>query len=338
MTLCQSVLQAFGAGVIILLLMKVMVDMAKKRKLKKPVKGCLTVILTLVILIAVFTGAMYAYGMLKIVPDRTDSAYAYRDDRINVLILGTDQGAADEVGRADSLMVANVDLENKQVNILSLPRDSRVPIPGHDKNKINHSYAYGGLDLTKQTVEDLLEIPIDYYAITNFEGFEEIVKILGGVDMYVEKDMSAHTYYGDIDLKEGEQHLDPMQALGYVRYRYDAMGDVARAGRQQKFMKAVFEEAMKPQNLTKLPSLIDQIDEVVETDLTKAQLLYLGFKFRGVQSSTDVHTAVPECSFKTIGGVSYVILDDDNLEELVQTMFIDDYDPAYWANKAAEEE
>lgn len=314
-----------------------MVNMAKKRKLKKPIKGCLTFILTIAIIIALGTGALYAFGMMNIVPDRTDSAYDYRDDRINVLILGTDKGAADDVGRADSLMVANVDLENKQVNILSLPRDSRVSIPGHDKSKINHSYAYGGLDLTKQTVEDLLGVPIDYYAITNFAGFENIVKILGGVDLYVEKDMSAHTYYGDIDLKEGEQHLDPMQALGYVRYRYDAMGDVARAGRQQKFMKSVFEEAMKPKNLPKLPALINKIDDVVETDLTKGQLLYLGFKFRGVQSSTDVHTAVPDCSFETIGGVSYVILDDDNLEELLQTMFIDDYDPAYWASQAAEE-
>ena len=312
-----------------------MVNMATKKKLKKPVKGCLTFILTIVILIALGTGAMYAYGMLKIVPDRTDSAYEYRDDRINVLIVGTDRGAADEVGRADSLMVANVDLENKVINIISLPRDSRVEIPGHDKDKINHSFAYGGIDLTIETVENLLEIPIDYYAITNFEGFENIVNILGGVDMYVEKDMSAHTYYGDIDLKEGQQHLDPMEALGYVRYRYDAMGDVARASRQQKFMKAVFEEAMKPTNLPKLPSLINEIDDVVETDFSKAQLLYLGFSFRGVQGS-DVHTAVPECSFDTIGGVSYVILDNDDLENLVQTMFFDDYDPDYWAAVEAE--
>ncbi|MGI5824474.1 MAG: LCP family protein [Bacillota bacterium] len=308
--------------------------MAKKRKLKKPIKGCLTFIVTIAVLIAICTGGLYAYGMLKIVPDRTESAYEYRNDRINVLIVGTDQGAADEVGRADSLMVANVDLENHIINIISLPRDSRVEIPGNDKNKINHSYAYGGIDLTKQTVENLLEIPIDYYAITNFEGFETIVNILGGVDLYVEKDMEAHTYYGDINLKEGQQHLDPQQALGYVRYRYDAMGDVARAGRQQKFMKAVFEEAVKPTNLPKLPSLLGQIDEVIDTDLSTAQLLYLAFGFRGA-TGADVHTAVPECSFDTIGGVSYVILDNDNLDSLVQTMFIDDYDPAYWAEQEA---
>ena len=228
--------------------------MATKRRLKKPIRRFLKFIVAVAVIIAVCAGGMYAYGMLRIVPDRTDSAYEYRDDRINVLIVGTDQGAADDVGRADSLMVANVDLKNKVVNIISLPRDSRVEIPGHDKSKINHSFAYGGIDLTKETVEDLMGIPIDYYAITNFEGFETIVNILGGVDLYVEKDMSAHTYYGDIDLHEGQQHLDPNQALGYVRYRYDAMGDIARAGRQQKFMKAVFEEALKPSNLPKLPA------------------------------------------------------------------------------------
>lgn len=308
--------------------------MAKKRRLKKPIRIFLKIVLTLVILFAVCGGAMYAYGMLNIVPDRSDSPYAYRDDRINVLIIGTDRGAADEVGRADSLMVANVDLKNKMVNIISLPRDSRVEIPGNGTNKINHAYAYGGIDLTKETVENLLEIPIDYYAETNFAGFETIVNILGGVDLYVETDMSAHTYYGDIELREGQQHLDPQEALGYVRYRYDAMGDIARAGRQQKFMKAVFEEAVKPINLPKLPFLLSEIDQVVDTDLTMAQLLYLGFSFHGA-SSEDVHTAVPECTTDTIGGVSYVILDDDDLSNLVQTMFWDDYDPAYWAEQEA---
>ncbi len=308
--------------------------MATKRRLKKPIRRFLKFIAAVAVIIAVCAGGMYAYGMLRIVPDRTDSAYEYRDDRINVLIVGTDQGAADDVGRADSLMVANVDLKNKVVNIISLPRDSRVEIPGHDKSKINHSFAYGGIDLTKETIEDLMGIPIDYYAITNFEGFETIVNILGGVDLYVEKDMSAHTYYGDIDLHEGQQHLDPNQALGYVRYRYDAMGDIARAGRQQKFMKAVFEEALKPSNLPKLPALIKEIDQVVETDFSVSQLLYLGFSFHGA-SSDDVHTAVPECTPKTIGGVSYVVLDDNDLDNLVQTMFIDDYDPAYWAEQSA---
>jgi LCP family protein required for cell wall assembly len=312
--------------------------MATKRRLKKPIRVFLKLVITIVILVGLCAGGLYAYGMLKIVPDRTDSAYAYRDDRINILLVGTDKGSADEVGRADSIMVANVDLKNKIVNMLSLPRDSRVEIPGNDKNKINHSFAYGGIDLTKQTVENLLEVPIDYYAITNFQGFEEIVTILGGVDLYVEKDMSAHTYYGDIDLKEGQQHLDPQQALGYVRYRYDAMGDVARAGRQQKFMKAVVEEALKPSNLIKMPSLLKNIDDVMETDLSTAQLLYLAFSFRGINSDTDVHTAVPECSFDTIGGVSYVILDDDDLSNLVQKMFIEDYDPNYWAEQASSEE
>lgn len=314
-----------------------MVNMATKRRLKKPFRVALKLIVFVAVLIALLSGGLYAFGMMKIVPDRSDSEYEYRDDRINVLIVGTDQGAADEHGRADSIMIANVDLENKVINFLSIPRDSRVDIPGHGYNKINHSFAYGGIDLTKETVENLLEIPIDYYAITNFEGFENIVEILGGVDMYVEKDMSAHTYYGDIELTEGYQHLEPEQALGYVRYRYDAMGDVARAGRQQQFMKAVFEEAMKPANIIKLPALLGEISSFVETDFTTAQLLYLGFSFRGIQSSTDIHTAVPDLYFDTIDGVSYVILDDDSVEELRDLMFIDDYDPAYWETLAAEE-
>ena len=83
-------------------------------------------------------------------------------------------------------------------------------------------------------------MPIDYYAVTNFAGFEDIVETVGGVYIDVPIRMRTHTWYGDIDLQPGYQLLDAKQALGFVRYRYDAGGDISRGKRQQQFLKAVF--------------------------------------------------------------------------------------------------
>ena len=145
--------------------------MAKKKsedKAAKPKRKWGSLLLKIVIiLLVVLAGVLIAFHIMseraiqEIVPDRT--ATDYLDDRVNILVLGTD--AEDGVhGRADSIMVFNVDLVNYRVNVLSIPRDSRVDIPGYqNKTKINHSFAYGGVDLTRQTVSELLGVPIDYW-------------------------------------------------------------------------------------------------------------------------------------------------------------------------------
>ena len=169
-----------------------------------------------------------------LVPERPEDE-EYLRGRINVLVVGTDAEEYDS-GRADSIIVFNLDLDNKRVHALSIPRDSRVDIPGYkNKTKINHSYAYGGIELTKQTVENLLHVPIDYYAVTNFAGFEDIVETVGGVYIDVPIRMRTHTWYGDIDLQPGFQHLDGKSALAYVRWRGTATADIGRIERQQNF-------------------------------------------------------------------------------------------------------
>lgn len=173
--------------------------MAKKKtdeQVARPQRKWGGLLLKIVIMLLVLlAGVLIAFHIMseraieEIVPDR--SATNYLDDRVNILVLGTD--AEDGVhGRADSIMVFNVDLVNYRVNVLSIPRDSRVDIPGYkNKTKINHSFAYGGVDLTRQTVSELLGIPIDYYATTNFAGFEDIVEAVGGVYIDVPKRMKT---------------------------------------------------------------------------------------------------------------------------------------------------
>lgn len=282
------------------------------------------VIIALLVLVAVglIGFQLYSQHMLKeLVPDRNDSHYL--ENRINILVVGTD---ADEKGngRADSIMLFNVDLKNDRVNVLSIPRDSRVDIPGRKyKTKINHSYAYGGIDLTKQTVEELLGVPVDYYAVTNFAGFEDIVEILDGVYIDVPRRMKTHTWYGDIDLEPGYQLLDSEQALGFVRYRYDAGGDIARAERQQLFLKAVYERVRTMDVATKLPQVMEKVLEMVDTDISAVQLLALVNHFKDIDLDTAFVNETVAGYSQTLDA-SYWIIDEDAMQDAVQRLFFDE--------------
>ena len=140
--------------------------------------------------------------------------------RINVLLLGIDDGDSEDFGtdapkRTDAMMVVSFDTEHNEVSILSIPRDTRVSIPGHRApDKINAAYAYGGINLAKQTVANLLQIPIHYYILANWQGFIQVMDILGGVDLYVDHNMNYEDPYANlkIHLQQGFQHLDGEKA------------------------------------------------------------------------------------------------------------------------------
>lgn len=282
------------------------------------------VIILLLVIAAGLIGLQIAsqLAIQDIVPERTTDN-DYFSDRINVLVLGTDTDDPEE-GRSDSIMVFNIDLKNKMVNVLSIPRDSRVSVPGYrNQTKINHAYAYGGIDLTKQTVEDLLGIPIDYYAVTSFDGFEGIVDTLGGI--YVDVPIRMKTNKGGgIDLQPGYQLLDGHQLLGFVRYRGDAGGDIARAGRQQLALKLIYQELTDPANVTKLPAVITQLMDMVSTDLTYNELLALINHFKHVDLATAFHNETLGGGSQTIDGVSYWLLDDEQMADAVQRLFFDE--------------
>ncbi len=304
--------------------------MAKKEKTvnaevpQKDRTGCLLkiIIFLLVVLVLALCGLHFYMqrSIEQLVPERPEEE-EYSRGRINVLVVGTDAEEYD-VGRADSIIIFNLDLDNKRVYALSIPRDSRVDIPGYkNKTKINHSYAYGGIDLTIDTVENLLGVPIDYYAVTNFAGFEDIVDTIGGVYIDVPIRMRTHTWYGDIDLQPGYQLLDAKQALGFVRYRYDAGGDISRGQRQQQFLKAVFKRVVEPQNVIKLPTLIPQIMEQVETDFSVADLLALVDLFKDVNLEDAFVSESVAGHSQTISGGSYWIIDEEALPETIQRIF-----------------
>jgi polyisoprenyl-teichoic acid--peptidoglycan teichoic acid transferase len=202
--------------------------------------------------------------------------------KFNILVLGIDQRKND-IGRSNVTCLMTVDMDQKTISLLWIPRDSRVDIPGYEWNKIGHAYAYGGPELSKKTVSRFLGVPVDYYLAINMAGFKNVIDAFGGVDINVDKAMYYYDKYdegevdndGLIDLKPGLQHMDGNTALEYVRFRHDEMGDIGRIERQQKFAKALLEDAVNPSVIVKLPNIMKQVNASFETDIPLTDLIAL---------------------------------------------------------------
>ena len=147
--------------------------------------------------------------------------------------------------RTDSIILVHVPAGSGKAALISLPRDSYVPIPGHSRNKINAAYSLGGPKLLVQTIEGVTDVRIDGYVEIGFGGFASVVDSLGGVDICVARPMNDG--FAGINLKAGCQSLNGPNALGYVRARYsDPLGDIGRVQRQRQFLGAIMHKAASP--------------------------------------------------------------------------------------------
>ena len=166
--------------------------------------------------------------------------------KFNILLMGEDN--VDGSRRSDTILFITVDIDDKNIRVLSLPRDTRVMIPGHGTQKLNHAFAYGGQDLMRATVTNYLGEPILYYMIVDYDSFPAFVDMLGGVEIDVPKRMRYVDRAGglDINIQPGLQTLDGKTALHFVRFRKDALGDIGRIQRQQQFLKAMLKKAYDP--------------------------------------------------------------------------------------------
>ncbi|NJL61896.1 MAG: LCP family protein [Methylacidiphilales bacterium] len=181
-------------------------------------------------------------------------------------------------GLADVMLLIRFDPEKKNLKMLSIPRDSRVEVEGHGVKKINSANVHGGPALTAKTVSNLLDgVGIDRYIRINVLGVGKLIDALGGVNVYVPKDLkyqddSQHLY---INLKKGQQHLDGNKALQLLRYRHDENGDIGRIQRQQMVMRALMDQTLNPATLTRLPDILNVVKEHIDTNLTVEELLAL---------------------------------------------------------------
>ncbi|MCF7934825.1 MAG: LCP family protein [Synergistales bacterium] len=225
-------------------------------------------------------------------------------DTLHVLLVGVDETEGSH--RADTIAVAKIDIDRKMVKLLSLPRDTRVRVPEHGWQKINHAYAYGGVELLEETVVNYLGIPIERYIVLNYTTFPELVDMVGGVDITVKKRLHYVDRAGDlyIDIPEGKQHLDGETALEYVRFRNDAMGDIGRVERQQKLVMALLAKLKRPGMLPKLPTIAKKTIDMLDTDLTVTQAVQLASYLKDL-SLNEINFATLPGNPAYISGVSY---------------------------------
>lgn len=247
---------------------------------------------------------LYNAGITDTLPESKDASV----DRINILALGVDARKGEDMARTDTMMLCSVDTEKNLMSVLSIPRDTRVYIPGHGYEKINSATLYGGPDLAMETVSDLLGIRINKYVMTNFEGFEDIVDSLGGVTIDVKQRMYHHDPQDGgiytIDLRPGVQRLDGKKALQYVRYREYALGDIDRTEQQQKFITALAREVLQPASVVKLPSLAVSIYKAVDTNLSLSEMTRLAQSARKLTNANIVSQTLPG-KFLNLDGGSY---------------------------------
>lgn len=251
-------------------------------------------------------------------------------ERVNILLLGGDS-RGDDAGRSDSIMVASIDPVSKRAHLFSVLRDTYVNIPGHGKSRLNSSFSYGGPELTKQTVSDLLGIPIQHYIYTDFNGFMSLVDAVGGIDIDVEKDMyytsKADKHMYDIDLKKGLQHMDGKTALQYVRFRHDATSDFTRTERQRIFMTELAKKLQSTTSLFKIPEILEAVAPYIETDLSPTQMLKLASLGFDINVNEVDKQQIPPNKLLTneLAGSAQVLgVDKNKLQAFIQNLFEED--------------
>lgn len=282
-------------------------------------------------MVAIATGALYMWHTHVISQtggrDFGGSA-ALADDklnkRINILLMGIDDGDDQSaIRRSDTMIVASINPDDGSVNLLSIPRDTKVSIPGRKGyDKITHAYAYGGAELAVRTVQDFLHVPIHYYVSADWNGFIKVIDILGGVDLYVEQNMNYNDPYADLEihLVKGYQHLDGNKAGQYVRFRHDELGDIGRVQRQQRLLKALSDQMLQVGTVFKLPALSSTLQQYVQTDMNLFTMVKVFNTVKTTQSALKAEM-LPG-TFATIDGLSYWVPDAEQTQRIVERIFL----------------
>lgn len=277
-------------------------------------------------------------GDSSIASSETDAIPATEKSVVNILLFGVDEGGL----RSDTIMLMSINGYTNEVNVLSIPRDTRIPV-GNGFQKVNASIGIGAQEVRKgfyniaedyaiKKIKDLTGLPIHYYMTIDFDGFKDIIDTLGGVDF----EIPFHMKYDDptqnlhIDLKPGMQHLDGQAAHDFVRFRQGnkgykgyAMGDLGRIEAQQAFLKAIVDQKVNAEYIGKASELYDVICKYVRTNYTFKDLLrHLGIA-KSLSSDGVAMHQLPGTP-QMIGGVSYFIADEAGIKELTETVFASD--------------
>lgn len=271
------------------------------------------------------------------------------DGRINILMLGIGGQGHDGSNLSDTMMVASIDPNTKNVAMLSIPRDLYVKIPGYGGSKINAANAYGGPELAKKVVSQMLDLPIHYYVQVDFAGFKQAVDSVNGVDILNTANLYDPEYpcenergYCTFKLIPGQYHMDGKAALRFSRCRHGSCGgDFGRAARQQMIMVALRQKALEASTLTnpvKLAGLIDSAGSHLKTDLKLDEMKKLAAIIKDIDIAKATQKVLDETpagllvagsgQFPGAGSIELPRAGAFNyteIQELVHSIFIDGF-------------
>jgi polyisoprenyl-teichoic acid--peptidoglycan teichoic acid transferase len=303
--------------------------MAKKRRKKK--RGIIARVLLLIILVAlVFIGYKGVRTYLElnkatkgedISSNLRNEKVAISKDPISILFLGIENySTGGKGGRTDSMILATFNPKEETIKTMSIPRDTYVSIPGHaEKTKINHAYSYGGLQLTVDTVEQFLNVPIDYYVTVDFNGFKNIVDAVGGIDVDVPFDFWENTDTTPrkkVYFTKGMMHLDGQQALAYSRMRKrDPRGDFGREERQQQVIKAILNEIKSPETIMKMDQYAKVFSKNISTNMKMSGGISLAKHLPNI-TENDLETIKLKGHDDTIHGIYYYVPEEESVREI----------------------
>lgn len=244
-----------------------------KRKKRLRIGRVLTLFLVLALVVGgIYTVIQYSSGY-KLANKEVDLTIDFEGDKLqsgereNILVLGVDSRGQKQA-RSDTMMLISWDKKDNDVKIISFMRDIYADIPGYQSYKLNTAYYLDGVQLLKNTIQQMFDLPIHHYALIDFSSFESLVDILSpnGVPINVEKDMSEKI---GVTLVQGQQNLKGKELLGYARFRADAEGDFGRVERQQIVMEALKNEILSIGNISNTPKFLGAAEGYIETDYSR---------------------------------------------------------------------
>lgn len=297
----------------------------KRKKKRTWLKVTLSIIAILVIAVAA-TG-IYAANKAKTTVntmqkdstsiDKKQSITKVNDkEKLNVLLLGVDQ-RDDDAGRSDALMVLSVDPSTDSMKLISIPRDSRTEIVGHGTtDKINHAYAFGGVDMTIDTVENFLNTDIDYFAEMNMEGLSDFVDAVGGITVNNQLDWIDEGYYEKgYHYAQGDIQLDGPKAMGYVRMRHlDPDGDFGRNARQRQVIQAVIDKGASINSVNKIDDILSALGGNVQTNMDFSTMTDLFKNYRNVRQNSENYQM--QGTGTTINDIYYYEISQDERDKV----------------------
>lgn len=230
---------------------------------------------------------------------------------LNILLLGID-ATSGEKGRSDAIMILTLDPNSDRMQLVSIPRDTRTTIVGKGmEDKINHAYAFGGTDMTIATVEQFLDIGIDYYVRMNMAGLNELVSELGTITVNNEMEWSDSSY----TFQKGPIEMDADQTMAYVRMRkQDPSGDFGRTKRQRQVIQGIINEGASISSVTKISGMIDIFGTNMATnmDFDDMKKVFNGYK----DTRKNVTEYMMKGTGKRIGGIYYLIVSDEEIQKV----------------------